>query len=94
MESMQNDRGSVLSRYFAEIREYPLLTKEEEMTLARNVKQGRRDALNELIESNLSFVVKVASEYRNLGLPFEDLLNESLVQEWNQVVHETCHTKG
>lgn len=76
MESTQNDRSSVLSRYFAEIREYPLLTKEEEMMLARNVKLGRTDALNELIESNLSFVVKVASEYRNLGLPFEDLLNE------------------
>lgn len=76
MEQTQNERGSVLSRYFAEIREYPLLTKEEEMSLARDVKQGRGDALNGLIESNLSFVVKVASEYRNLGLPFEDLLNE------------------
>ncbi len=76
MESSRNDRSSVLSRYFAEIREYPLLTKEEEMTLARDLQDGRSDALNELIESNLSFVVKVASEYRNLGLPFEDLLNE------------------
>jgi len=76
MESPQNDRSSVLSRYFAEIREYPLLTKEEEMTLAHGVKLGRKAALDELIESNLSFVVKVASEYRNLGLPFEDLLNE------------------
>jgi len=76
MESTQNDRSSILSRYFAEIREYPLLTKDEEMKLARRVKKGKRTALNELIESNLSFVVKVASEYRNLGLPFEDLLNE------------------
>ncbi len=76
MESTPNDRSSVLSRYFAEIREYPLLTKDEEMVLARHVKSGRREALNGLIESNLSFVVKVASEYRNLGLPFEDLLNE------------------
>lgn len=76
MDSSPSDRGSVLSRYFAEIREYPLLTKEEEMSLALDVKAGKREALNELIESNLSFVVKVASEYRNLGLPFEDLLNE------------------
>jgi RNA polymerase primary sigma factor len=76
MESTVKDRSSVLSRYFSEIREYPLLTKDEEMALAEGVKRGDRAALNELIESNLSFVVKVSSEYRNLGLPFEDLLNE------------------
>jgi len=76
MESSAKERGSVLSRYFSEIREYPLLTKDEEMALAEGVKNGDRSALNELIESNLSFVVKVSSEYRNLGLPFEDLLNE------------------
>jgi RNA polymerase primary sigma factor len=76
MGSIQNERGSVLSRYFSEIREYPLLTKDQELGLARNVRMGCRASLNELIESNLSFVVKVASEFRNLGLPFEDLLNE------------------
>jgi RNA polymerase primary sigma factor len=76
METSAKERGSVLSRYFSEIREYPLLTKDEEMALAEGVKNGDRSALNELIESNLSFVVKVSSEYRNLGLPFEDLLNE------------------
>ena len=76
MDSSQNERGSLLSRYFSEIRDYPLLTKEQEQTLADNVKNGCTSSLNELIESNLSFVVKVASEYRNLGLPFEDLLNE------------------
>ena len=56
MDSAPNDRNSVLSRYFSEIRAYPLLTKEQEQGLA-----------------------KVASEYRNLGLPFEDLLNEGNV---------------
>ncbi len=76
MESTRNDRGTVLSRYFSEIRNYPLLTKEEELELAENVRKGCKRSLNELIESNLSFVVKVASEYRNLGLAFEDLLNE------------------
>ncbi len=71
------DRHSLLSRYFSEIRSYPLLSKAQEHKLARNVqKQGCQDSLNGLVESNLSFVVRVASEYRNLGLPFEDLLNE------------------
>lgn len=77
VDSHSHDRSSLLSRYFLEIREYPLLTKEQEQSLAKKVKRrGCKDSLNGLIESNLSFVVKVASEYRNLGLPFEDLLNE------------------
>jgi RNA polymerase primary sigma factor len=77
MDSSHNDRSSLLSRYFSEIRSYPLLSKDQEHCLARKVqKRGCKHSLNELIESNLSFVVKVASEYRNLGLPFEDLLNE------------------
>jgi len=68
--------GSVLSQYFSEIRDYPLLTREEEQTLARDIQAGSGRALEQLVQSNLSFVAKVASEYRNLGIPFEDLLNE------------------
>lgn len=71
--------ASILSQYFSEIRGFPLLTKDEEKTLARDIKKGSQAALNELVESNLSFVAKVASEYRSLGLPFEDLLNEGNV---------------
>ena len=70
------DRNPSLSRYFAEIRNYPILTKEQEMGLGRKIKRGQASSRNELVESNLSFVVKVASEYRNIGIPFEDLLNE------------------
>ncbi len=78
--SARRDRSStVLSRYFAEIRDFPLLTKEEEQQLARDLQKGRKEAVNELVESNLSFVAKVASEYRSLGLPLEDLLNEGNV---------------
>ncbi len=76
MNSTQKERSTLLSRYFSDIRAYPLLTKEQEQGLAKNVKNGCRDSLHELVKSNLSFVVKVASEYRNLGLPFEDMLNE------------------
>ena len=75
MDRNNSDR-SVLSRYFSEIRAYPLLTKEQEQQLAHRVRTGDKDACEHLVASNLSFVVKVASEYRNLGLPLEDLLNE------------------
>jgi len=75
----RQSKSSVLSLYFSEIRDIPLLTKDEEKSLARDIQNGNRDALHELVESNLSFVAKVASEYRSLGLPFEDLLNEGNV---------------
>jgi len=79
MVSKSRARKSVLSKYFSEIRQYPLLSKEEEKDLARDIRKGSRSAINELVQSNLSFVAKVASEYRNLGMPFEDLLNEGNV---------------
>ena len=69
------DKESSLSRYLNEISDYPILSKEEEVKLAQEVRSGDR-SLNGLVESNLSFVVKIANEYRNLGLAFEDLLNE------------------
>ena len=68
-----------LSQYFSEIRHYPLLSKEREKSLARDIQKGRSEAVNELVESNLSFVAKVASEYRSFGILFEDLLNEGNV---------------
>ena len=63
MSTQRDSRPSVLSQYFNEIREIPLLTKEEEKQLARDIQKGSREALNELVESNLSFVAKVASEH-------------------------------
>jgi RNA polymerase sigma factor (sigma-70 family) len=75
--SRRVERDSSLARYLSEIGEYSILTKEQEMEIARDAHlKGTPDKLNRLVESNLSFVVKIANEYRNLGLPFEDLLNE------------------
>jgi len=71
----QSARNTV-SQYFSEIRHLPLLTSEEEKNLARDIQEGSQAAVNALVESNLGFVAKVASEYRSCGMPFEDLLNE------------------
>jgi RNA polymerase primary sigma factor len=67
---------STLTRYFAEIRELPLLTPEEEISLAGGSRFGRDESLQRLVEGNLRFVAKVAAEYRHLGMPLEDLVNE------------------
>src|SRR5881296_640579 len=93
MDSTSHDRSTVLSRYFSEIRSYGLLTRDEEVSLAKRVLKGDRQSLNDLIESNLSFVAKVASEYRNLGLPFEDLLNEGNLG-LIEAAHRFDHRKG
>ena len=73
--SRRYPKDSCLSRYLSEISEYRVLSKEEEVSLAKKVRSGAR-SVNRLVESNLSFVVKIANEYRTMGLPFEDLLNE------------------
>jgi RNA polymerase sigma factor (sigma-70 family) len=70
------ESSPVLQRYFAEIRNEALLSHDEERGLAERSRTGDRVAMNQLIERNLTFVVRVAKEYRNLGVPFEDLLNE------------------
>src|SRR5437867_197852 len=75
--SRRVEKDSCLARYLSEIGNYSILTKEQEMEIARKAhKYNKLDSLNRLVESNLSFVVKIANEYRNLGLQFEDLLNE------------------
>ena len=76
MIPFRKDGPGALSRYLREISVFPLLEKEDEQKLVRRLKQGDADAASSLVESNLSFVVKIASEYRTLGMPFEDLLNE------------------
>ena len=76
MKGTRGGHSTALARYFSDIRRYPQLSREQEHTLAVDLKTGSTHARDELVEANLSFVVKVASEYRNLGVPFEDLLNE------------------
>lgn len=65
-----------LNRYFGEISNIPLLTPEEEVDLAGKIRRGNKRALKKLVQSNLRFVVRIALEYKNQGLPLEDLVNE------------------
>lgn len=65
-----------LERYLAEISHIRLLMPEEEVMLTRQVRQGDHEALNQLVQANLRFVVKIAREYQNQGLPLLDLIHE------------------
>ncbi len=68
--------ASALGHYFADIRKYPVLDREQEIALCRDVKEGKPGAYDRLVESNLRFVVKVARDHLGMGLPLEDLINE------------------
>ncbi len=65
-----------LEKYLDEISQIPLLTSEQEVQLTRRIRQGDQEALKELVQANLRFVVKVAKEYQNQGLPLMDLIHE------------------
>ena len=65
-----------LKAYLAEINKIPLLTLDEEVRLAEEVKNGSKQALRKLVESNLRFVVMVAKDYQDQGLPITDIINE------------------
>ena len=94
MEYRQQERSSSVSKYLSDIGEFPILTREEEHKLAACLSnRDQAGAFNELVESNLSFVVKIASEYRNLGLPFEDLLNEGNIG-LIEAAHHFDHNRG
>ncbi len=69
------DTGS-LSVYLREIKEIPLLTREEEVQVSRGAKWGSKEARDKLIEANLRFVVNVAKHYQNKGLSLSDLISE------------------
>jgi len=65
-----------LGVYFREIARIPLLTRDEEIKLAKRVRKGDEKALAVLVTSNLRFVVSVAKKYSGLGLSLEDLVSE------------------
>ncbi len=65
-----------LDRYLDEIGQTTLLSDNEERLLSERIKQGDQKALGRLVEANLRFVVKLASQYRGRGLQMDDLVSE------------------
>jgi RNA polymerase primary sigma factor len=72
--SMQSSEG--LSAYLKAISRIPLLTKEEEQTLARRVRRGDAAAKERMVLANLRLVIAIARKYRGMGLPLADLIGE------------------
>src|SRR5215217_4790176 len=78
-KSITNRESQSLEKYLQEIGKVDLITPEEEVKLARLIKQGDQRALDRLTKANLRFVVSVAKQYQNQGLSLPDLINEGNV---------------
>jgi RNA polymerase primary sigma factor len=75
-QTITNRESQSLERYFNEINKVDLLTPEEEVELARRIREGDEQALEKLTKANLRFVVSVAKQYQNRNLSLNDLINE------------------
>jgi RNA polymerase primary sigma factor len=69
-------RTTITDKYISEVAQYLVLTPAEEEALANNVKSGDPAAMEQLIKSNLRFVISIAKKYQNLGLGIDDLISE------------------
>ena len=66
-----------LSAYMRDVRKKgDVITADKEVELAKLIQKGDSQALNELVSANLRFVIKIAKEYQNQGVPVADLINE------------------
>ena len=75
-KQVTNRETQSLEKYLQEIGKVELITAEQEVELARKIKQGDKKALEKLTKANLRFVVSVAKQYQNQGLTLGDLINE------------------
>ncbi|MCA6434933.1 MAG: RNA polymerase sigma factor RpoD/SigA [Bacteroidota bacterium] len=75
-KSITNRESASLDKYLQEIGREELITAEEEVILAKKIKDGDQTALEKLTRANLRFVVSVAKQYQNQGLSLPDLINE------------------
>ena len=71
-----NRESQSLDRYLQEIGKVDLITADMEIELAIKIRAGDQEALETLTKANLRFVVSVAKQFQNKGLPLSDLINE------------------
>jgi RNA polymerase primary sigma factor len=75
-KSITNRESASLDKYLQEIGREELITAEEEVILAKKIREGDERALAKMVKANLRFVVSVSKQYQNQGLSLPDLINE------------------
>ena len=85
--------STTLYPYLKDIRNYPLLSHEDEVHLIQAFRAGSDQAAEKLVTSNLRFVVSIAKKYQHLGLPLPDLINEGNIGLLN-AIEQFDETRG
>jgi len=75
-KQITNRESQSIDKYLHEISKVDLINAQEEVELARRIREGDQVALEKLTKANLRFVVSVAKQYQGQGLPLNDLINE------------------
>lgn len=75
-KQITNRDTASLDKYLQEIGKEAMITPDEEVALAKRIKEGDRKALEKLTRANLRFVISVSKQYQNQGLGLPDLINE------------------
>ena len=90
MQNLPDHLGSSVFLYLEELKNRPLLTREEELELLQATAAGDETAKNRLIEANLRLVVAVAKHYENSDLPMADLIQEGNIGLMKAVERFDC----
>ena len=75
-QSITNRNDRSFEKYLSDISKNPMITVDEEVRLAKKIREGDEAALNKLVNANLRFVVSVATQYQNHGMLLPDIINE------------------
>ncbi len=75
-QQITNRNGKSIEAYLRDVAREDMITADEEVELARRVREGDKAAADKMVKANLRFVISVAKQYQNHGLELEDLINE------------------
>ena len=85
--------SDTLKLYLSEMGKYPLLTREQEVELAKRIAQGDQEAKNELVNSNLRLVVNIAKHFASPAIPLADLIQDGNIG-LTRAAEKFDYTKG
>lgn len=75
-QSITDRQDASLGSYFKDVSRLSMISQDEEIELTKKVKEGDEKSMKRLVEANLRFVISVAKQYQNKGLPLVDLIQE------------------